>query len=36
MDENTKFSIKDYREMLYRNINEIKKDVKKLIEKKYF
>jgi|LakMenEpi03Aug12_release.lakeMendotaPanAssembly.Ray.scaffolds.fasta_scaffold3469806_1 hypothetical protein len=36
MDENTKFSIKDYREMLYRNMNEIKKDEKKLIEEKYF
>ena len=36
MDENTKFSIKDYREMLYRNMNEIKKDEKKLIEEKSY
>ena len=36
MDENTKFSIKDYREMLYRNMNDLKKDEKKVIEEKYF
>ncbi len=36
MDENTKFSIKDYREMLYRNMNDSKKDEKKNNEEKYF
>jgi mitogen-activated protein kinase 15 len=36
MDENTKFSIKDYREMLYRNITDTKKDERKVNEEKYY
>ena len=36
MDENTKFSIRDYREMLYDLMNDSKKEQKKVMEKKYF
>ena len=36
MDENTKFSIKDYREMLYKNILNGKKEVRKKWQEKYF
>jgi mitogen-activated protein kinase 15 len=35
MDENTKFTIKDYREMLYSEINEKKKIEKKRWQDKY-
>lgn len=36
MDENTKFSIKDYREMLYREIMNKKKENRKIWQDKYF
>ena len=36
MDENTKFSIKDYREMLYREIINKTKESKKIWQDKYF
>ena len=36
MDENTKFSIKDYREMLYREIMNKKKENRKVWQEKYF
>lgn len=36
MDENTKFSIKDYREMLYNEIMNKKKETRKVWQDKYF
>jgi len=36
MDENTKFSIKDYREMLYKNITDHKREIRKKWQEKYF